>query len=266
MFQSIALHDTLTVRVERGPFRLTCDDPACPADETNLVWRAAAAIVDRVAASRRAAGCRRSSRQADSGAGGPWRRQQRCRRRAPRAGDDVARRRRTGGGGRPSLGADVPYFLEGGTVLGLDRGDLLFPLADLPGAWVVLVVPGFGVSTKDAFGWWDRKEGADPCFEGAHPFQTTCRARSPNITPKLPELRGSCSAWARVTRRCRAAVRRFSACSSADPTPSARLWRSAEGRRTVLTRTTTRAAYQRLAGIAAHRINLPFAPRGSGHS
>src|SRR3989338_2897255 len=46
-----------------------------------------------------------------------------------------------------SLGADVPYFLEGGTVLGLDRGDRLFPLLDYPRAWVVLVVPGFGVST-----------------------------------------------------------------------------------------------------------------------
>ncbi len=26
------------------------------------------------------------------------------------------------------LGADVPFFLEGGTVLGVDRGDVLFPL------------------------------------------------------------------------------------------------------------------------------------------
>src|SRR5471030_624639 len=41
IFQSIALHDTLTIRAIRGPFQLTCDDPACPADETNLIWRAA---------------------------------------------------------------------------------------------------------------------------------------------------------------------------------------------------------------------------------
>src|SRR5262249_56131844 len=55
-----------------------------------------------------------------------------------------------------SLGADVPYFFEGGTVLGLERGDLLFPLVDAPHAWVVLVIPSFGVSTKSAFAWWDR--------------------------------------------------------------------------------------------------------------
>ena len=42
IFQSIALHDTLTVRPVRGAFELTCDDPACPADESNLVARAAA--------------------------------------------------------------------------------------------------------------------------------------------------------------------------------------------------------------------------------
>src|SRR5687768_9230569 len=41
IFQSIALHDTLTIRVRRGPFALQCDEPSCPADQTNLVWRAA---------------------------------------------------------------------------------------------------------------------------------------------------------------------------------------------------------------------------------
>src|SRR5262245_38714672 len=41
IFQSIALHDTLTIRHARGPFRLTCDDPDCPSDDTNLIWGAA---------------------------------------------------------------------------------------------------------------------------------------------------------------------------------------------------------------------------------
>ena len=31
-----------------------------------------------------------------------------------------------------SLGADVPFFLSGGTALGLGRGDEIYPLADLP--------------------------------------------------------------------------------------------------------------------------------------
>ena len=54
-----------------------------------------------------------------------------------------------------TLGADVPFFLSGGTALGLGRGEEIYPLADLPPHWIVLLVPGFGVSTVDAYGWWD---------------------------------------------------------------------------------------------------------------
>ena len=44
IFQSVSLYDTLTIRRTRGPFWIVCDDPACPADSTNLVWRAAEAV------------------------------------------------------------------------------------------------------------------------------------------------------------------------------------------------------------------------------
>jgi 4-diphosphocytidyl-2-C-methyl-D-erythritol kinase len=54
-----------------------------------------------------------------------------------------------------TLGADVPFFLSGGTALGLGRGDEVYPLADLPRHWIVLLVPGFGVSTADAYNWYD---------------------------------------------------------------------------------------------------------------
>ena len=43
-FQSLALHDTLTIRAVRGPLRIVCDDPACPSDRKNLVWRAATRV------------------------------------------------------------------------------------------------------------------------------------------------------------------------------------------------------------------------------
>src|SRR5438034_1168947 len=35
------VRDDRARRAARGPFRIECDDPACPADRTNLVWRAA---------------------------------------------------------------------------------------------------------------------------------------------------------------------------------------------------------------------------------
>src|SRR3954453_22274975 len=44
VFQSIAIHDTLTIRRAPGPLRLTCNDPRVPVDRRNLVWRAAEAV------------------------------------------------------------------------------------------------------------------------------------------------------------------------------------------------------------------------------
>jgi 4-diphosphocytidyl-2-C-methyl-D-erythritol kinase len=52
------------------------------------------------------------------------------------------------------LGADVPFFLFGGRALAVNRGDEIYPLADLPKRSVVVVSPqGIGVSTKDAYEW-----------------------------------------------------------------------------------------------------------------
>ena len=39
------------------------------------------------------------------------------------------------------LGSDVPFFLYGGTALGLGRGTELYPLADVPAARGLLVAP-----------------------------------------------------------------------------------------------------------------------------
>jgi 4-diphosphocytidyl-2-C-methyl-D-erythritol kinase len=53
------------------------------------------------------------------------------------------------------IGSDVPFFLSGGTALGLGRGEEIYPLADLPPHSIVLLIPGFGVSTSEAYGWYD---------------------------------------------------------------------------------------------------------------
>src|SRR3979411_2857862 len=44
-FQSIALADTLTFTRTRTPFRIECDDPACPTDRSNLIWKAAEIVL-----------------------------------------------------------------------------------------------------------------------------------------------------------------------------------------------------------------------------
>jgi 4-diphosphocytidyl-2-C-methyl-D-erythritol kinase len=50
------------------------------------------------------------------------------------------------------LGADVPYFLEGGLCLGEARGDKVTALPDLPRLYCVLALPSFPVSTGAIYG------------------------------------------------------------------------------------------------------------------
>jgi 4-diphosphocytidyl-2-C-methyl-D-erythritol kinase len=58
------------------------------------------------------------------------------------------------------IGADVPFFLSGGTALGLGRGEEIYPLVDLPPHWIVIVRPPFGVSTAEAYSWYDEDRTA----------------------------------------------------------------------------------------------------------
>lgn len=160
-FQSLALHDTLLFSPVRGPFAISASDPACPADDSNLVWKVAELVWKASGRRGSPAGIgvhivKRIPVQAGLGGGSSdaaaalralralW---------APSLLD--ARLEAIG----RSLGADVAFFMHGGTVLGVERGDLLFPLQDRERRWVVLARPDFGVSTKDAYGWWDDAHG-----------------------------------------------------------------------------------------------------------
>lgn len=49
------------------------------------------------------------------------------------------------------LGADVPYFLEGGLCLGEGRGDVLKKLPNLPPLYCVLALPDHAVSTAEIY-------------------------------------------------------------------------------------------------------------------
>src|SRR5947199_1861349 len=55
------------------------------------------------------------------------------------------------------VGSDVPLFLVGGTVLGVGRGENVYPLPDLPALPIVVVTPEIGVSTPRAFADWDAR-------------------------------------------------------------------------------------------------------------
>jgi 4-diphosphocytidyl-2-C-methyl-D-erythritol kinase len=53
------------------------------------------------------------------------------------------------------IGSDVPLFLLGGAVVGVGRGEEVFPLPDIPSTPCVLALPDIGVSTPQAYRDWD---------------------------------------------------------------------------------------------------------------
>ena len=90
-----------------------------------------------------------------------------------------------------TLGADVPFFFEGGTVLGVDRGDVLYPLhRSAVRRRSSSLFPDFGVSTRDAYRWWDEWTG--DATRRPRPA-TICRApvaaRHPGIARAVSRLR-----------------------------------------------------------------------------
>lgn len=157
VFQAIALHDTIECVPRKGPFAIECSTTSMPLDESNLVWRAADALwrsLGRTGPVRDVMVRLDKQVPLQAGLGGGsadaaatlvalarmWRVVV-----SPDQLSDVA----------ATLGADVPFFLSGGTALGLGRGDEIYPLADWRRHWVVLLVPGFGVSSREAYEWYD---------------------------------------------------------------------------------------------------------------
>jgi 4-diphosphocytidyl-2-C-methyl-D-erythritol kinase len=59
------------------------------------------------------------------------------------------------------VGSDVPLFLLGGSVLGLGRGEEVYPFPDLPVTPCVVAIPSVGVSTPAAFQRLDARQIAD---------------------------------------------------------------------------------------------------------
>jgi 4-diphosphocytidyl-2-C-methyl-D-erythritol kinase len=58
-----------------------------------------------------------------------------------------------------SLGADVPFFLQGGRALGIGRGDEIYPLPDIEKKSVLIVSPAdIHVPTPDAYRWLNAPE------------------------------------------------------------------------------------------------------------
>ncbi len=103
------------------------------------------------------------------------------------------------------LGSDVPFFLHGGTAMIRGRGERIEP-ASLPWAgWIVLLMPGFGVSTAEVYHAWTPGEIAPAAETGQHPAAEEWMRRTFNmleqpataVCPQLAELLRGAEACAR---------------------------------------------------------------------
>ena len=162
ILQSIALHDTITLRAVEGPFRVRCAAPGVPEGEGNLVWRATyelwsalgrrgdprgvtITIAKRIPIAAGLGGGTADAIAALRGLCRLW-----------DASPGPARLHEVAA----EVGADGPFFLVGGTALGVGRGDEVYPLAELPRYWAVIAVPPRRVSTVAAYGWMDHDDAA----------------------------------------------------------------------------------------------------------
>lgn len=159
LFQTVALHDLVTVQAERAArtsITLTCSDPRVPCDARNTVWRI-------VSEALQALGLtvnvhlhlqKNLPMQGGMGAGS-----------ANAAAALIGLERELGIALAPTerqvlaarVGSDVPVFLVGGTVYAHNRGELVVPYPDLPRMHAVIVVPPVGSSTPAAFRAWDEQ-------------------------------------------------------------------------------------------------------------
>jgi 4-diphosphocytidyl-2-C-methyl-D-erythritol kinase len=150
LFQTIDLHDDIVLRPRPRAVTVRCDHPLVPADGTNLAARAAQAlraygrvssgveieIKKRIPVGGGLGGGSSNAAAVLLGLDRLWKTGL-----GPDGLHRLARR----------LGADVPYFLLGGTALGLSRGDEVYPLRRQLRAHVVVVDPGIQVSTARVF-------------------------------------------------------------------------------------------------------------------
>lgn len=163
VLQTIDLHDTVTLeRAEEPGVSIRVTGPASgrvPEDETNLAVRAARALADRTGHALELAIGLQKMIPAGAGLGGGS---------SDAAAVLLALARRfavpdpthTLVDLAAELGADVPFFLDGGTQRGTGRGDRLAAVDPPVDRWGVLVVPFVQVSTAAVYAAWDEASEA----------------------------------------------------------------------------------------------------------
>lgn len=151
VLQTVSLHDTIKFAATAdSEVKFSCDDRSLPTDANNLVVRAAKLMQERFAPTK-GAHIRLEKRiptQAGLGGGSAdaamaltalaqlWELNP-----TPEQLTEIA----------ASIGADVPFFLCGGTARATGMGDQIRPLPDFPETFLLIVKPNANIRTSDAY-------------------------------------------------------------------------------------------------------------------
>ena len=147
VLQSISLSDELSFELRDEPgIALTCDDPAIPTDDSNLIVKAARALqgdhgvnihlTKRIPAKGGLGGASSNAAVTLLALNHLWNLQFR--------NTDLLRI-------AAGLGADVPFFLIGGTVEGRGIGTEITEMVDTPKSFLTVITPTATVSTANAY-------------------------------------------------------------------------------------------------------------------
>lgn len=151
LFQTINVYDRLTFHpLPKDDLRLSGDCEQIPWDETNLIFRAARLLKKHCRVSKGAEIFAQKNIPPGKGLGGG----------SSNAAVTLCALNRlweTGLDKRDlidfgkQIGADVPYFLEGGLCLGRGRGDDIEPLEDIPQSYCLLALPERAILTATIY-------------------------------------------------------------------------------------------------------------------
>jgi len=151
VFQTVSLHDSITFEGTQDPqIVLSCDDRSLPSDERNLVWRAASALKVRCSIQQGARIRLEKRIPVHAGLGGGssdaaatllglaflWN--------VTLTGAELLKL-------AAGVGADVSFFLCGGTARGSGKGSDITPLPDATDKFLVVVKPNANISTSKAY-------------------------------------------------------------------------------------------------------------------
>jgi 4-diphosphocytidyl-2-C-methyl-D-erythritol kinase len=144
VYQTIGLHDGIQVSVGRGTgIEIRCADPRVPRDESNTCLRIVEKALGALKIKSRVVVEIEKRLPVQGGLGGAS-----ANAVAALLGLERALKKSLGAAERlriaAEVGSDLPLFLVGGTVLGVGRGEQVYPLQDLPAMACVVVTPEVG--------------------------------------------------------------------------------------------------------------------------